>query len=149
MSSAFQIREARSGDIEQLCMFAREFITKLDSQSNLEDVRRLFERVLGSENLGAVVVAERGAELCGYAYGAYLWRTEFGETMELVTLFTAESWRKKGVGRNLLSALMEIAKHRNIRRISAEVRPENFAIERTLESSGFDPERRTLWGMRL
>ena len=32
---------------------------------------------------------------------------------------------------------------------AAEVHPGNSAIEHTLESSGFDPERRTLWGFRL
>jgi ribosomal protein S18 acetylase RimI-like enzyme len=67
----------------------------------------------------------------------------------VVTLYTAQAWRKKGVGRTLVAQLIEIAKQRKIRRISAEVRPENYAIERTLESSGFDPERRTLWGMRI
>jgi GNAT superfamily N-acetyltransferase len=149
VSAAFQIREAQPGDLEQLCEFAGQFLMKLNSASNTRDVKRVFERILSSRDLGIVLVAEHEAELCGYAYAAFLWRTEFGETMELVTLFTAESWRKKGIGRSLVAALVGIARQRNIRRISAEVRPENYDIERTLESSGFDPERRTLWGMRV
>ena len=53
------------------------------------------------------------------------------------------------VGGSLIVALLENAKQRGIRRVSAEVHPGNSAIERTLESSGFDPERRTLWGLQL
>jgi GNAT superfamily N-acetyltransferase len=88
--------------------------------------------------------------LCGYAYASYEWRAEFrGETMDIVALFTSPQWRGKGVGRSLIAALLENARRRGIRRISAEVHPGNSAIERTLESSGFDPERRTLWGLRL
>jgi GNAT superfamily N-acetyltransferase len=149
VSIAFQVREARPGDLEQLCAFARDFLTKLHIEASMKDVPIVFERILSAPDLGIILVAEHKAELCGYAYAAFLWRTEFGQTMDLVTLYTAESWRKKGVGRSLVSALVDIAKQRHIRRISAEVRPENYAIERTLESSGFDPERRTLWGMRI
>ena len=149
VKAEFQVRPAQPGDIEQLCAFAKDFLKKLTLESNVTDVPLFFERILSSPDLGIVLVADYNKELCGYAYAAYLWRTEFGETMDLVTLFTAESWRKKGVGRSLVAGLMEVARKRNIRRISAEVRPENFAIERALESSGFDPERRTLWGMSV
>jgi GNAT superfamily N-acetyltransferase len=69
--------------------------------------------------------------------------------MDIVALFVAPQWRGKGVGGGLIASLLENAKERGIRRISAEVHPGNAAIEHTLESSGFDPERRTLWGFRL
>jgi GNAT superfamily N-acetyltransferase len=69
--------------------------------------------------------------------------------MDIVALFVNPEWRGKGVGSGLIKALLENAKQRGIRRISAEVHPGNAAIERTLESSGFDPERRTLWGFRI
>lgn len=149
VKSEFQVRPARPGDIEQLCAFAKDFLKKLNVESSVTVIPLVFERILSSPDLGIVLVADHDGELCGYAYAGFLWRTEFGETMDLVTLFTAESWRKKGVGRSLVAGLVEIAKQRNIHRISAEVRPENSAIERALESSGFDPERRTLWGMRV
>jgi GNAT superfamily N-acetyltransferase len=66
--------------------------------------------------------------------------------MDIVALFVAPQWRGKGVGSGLVGSLLQNAKQRGIRRVSAEVHPGNSAIERTLESCGFDPERRTLWG---
>ena len=115
---------------------------------NSHALRRAF--IVFHLTLGVVVVAENKSTLCGYAYASYEWRAEFcGETMDIVALFVAPQWRNKGVGGGLIAYLLESAKLRGIHRISAEVHPGNSAIERTLESSSFDPERRTLWGLRL
>ena len=146
----FQIRAATPGDMDQLCVLASELLTNIRAEGNADDARRVFKHVMNSADLGRVVVAESKGTLCGYAYASYEWRAEFrGETMDIVALFVAPQWRSKGVGGSLIAALLEIARQRGIRRVSAEVHPGNAAIEHTLESSGFDPERRTLWGIRL
>lgn len=146
----FQIRLATPGDMDQLCGLASELLTNIRAEGNADDARRVFEHIMNSSDLGRVVVAESEGILCGYAYASYEWRAEFrGETMDIVALFVSPQWRSKGVGGSLIAALLENARERGIRRVSAEVHPGNAAIERTLESSGFDPERRTLWGIRL
>jgi GNAT superfamily N-acetyltransferase len=148
--SPFQIRAAAPQDMDQLCALASELLTNIRAEATAEDARRVFEHVMNSANLGLIVVAESKGTLCGYAYASYEWRAEFrGETMDIIALFTAPQWRGKGVGGRLVAALVENARQRGINRVSAEVHPGNSAIEHTLESSGFDPERRTLWGMRL
>ena len=146
----FQIRSAAAQDMDQLCGLASELLANIHAEGTAEDARRVFQHIMNSSDLGMIVVAETKGSLCGYAYASYEWRAEFrGETMDIVALFVSPQWRNKGVGGGLIAALVENARLRGIRRISAEVHPGNSAIERTLESSGFDPERRTLWGMRL
>jgi GNAT superfamily N-acetyltransferase len=146
----FQIRAAVPQDMDQLCELAAQLLTNIRAEGTTEDARRVFEHIMNSTDRGLVVVGENKGALCGYAYASYEWRAEFsGETMDIVALFVAPQWRGKGVGSGLIGSLLENAKQRGIRRISAEVHPGNAAIERTLESSGFDPERRTLWGFRL
>ena len=146
----FQIRLATADDMDQLCGLASELLTNIRAEGNADDARRVFEHIMNSTDLGRVVVAESKGTLCGYAYASYEWRAEFGgETMDIVALFVSPQWRSKGVGGSLIAALLETARERGIRRVSAEVHPGNAAIERTLDSSGFDPERRTLWGIRL
>jgi GNAT superfamily N-acetyltransferase len=148
--SQFQIRTALSSDIDQLCELASQLLENIRAESTTEDARRVFEHIIKYPERGLIVVAEEKAKLCGYAYASYEWRAEFrGETMDIVALFVAPQWRSKGVGGSLISSLLDNAKQRNIRRVTAEVHPGNSAIERTLESTGFDPERRTLWGLRL
>ena len=148
--SPFEIRSAAAQDMDQLCGLASELLANIHAEGTAEDARRVFQHIMNSSDLGMIVVAETKGSLCGYAYASYEWRAEFrGETMDIVALFVSPQWRSKGVGGSLIAALLENARLRGIRRISAEVHPGNSAIERTLESSGFDPERRTLWGMRL
>ena len=146
----FQIRAASPQDLDQLCGLASELLANIRAEGTAEDARRVFEHIMNSADLGFIVVAETKGTLCGYAYASYEWRAEFGgETMDIIALFVSPQWRSKGVGGSLIAALVENAGQRGIRRVSAEVHPGNSAIERTLESSGFDPERRTLWGLRL
>ena len=136
--------------MEELCELAGQLLMNIRAEGTPEDARRVFEHIMKSADRGLVVVAEDKGTLRGYAYASYEWRAEFsGETMDIVALFVAPQWRGKGVGGGLIGSLLENTKQRGIRRISAEVHPGNAAIERTLESSGFDPERRTLWGFRL
>ena len=146
----FQIRPAVAQDMDQLCELAGQLLTNIRAEGTPDDARRVFEHIMNYADRGLVVVAENKGSLCGYAYASYEWRAEFsGETMDIVALFVAPQWRGKGVGSGLIASLLENAKQRGIRRVSAEVHPGNSAIERTLESNGFDPERRTLWGFRL
>ena len=103
-----------------------------------------------SSDLGVVLVAENTSGFCGYAYACYPWRSEFrGETMDIIAVSVAPQWRSQGIGRNLVSALLEIARKRGIRRVCCEVHLGNAAVEQTLESIGFDTERRTRWARRI
>jgi GNAT superfamily N-acetyltransferase len=148
--SPYRIRTAVPADMDQLCELAAELLVLIRAEGTAKDARRVFERLIKSNDLGIVLVAEHKTGLCGYAYASYAWRAEFGgETMEIIAVFVAEQWRSKGVGRSLVTAVMDIARQRGIRRVSCEVHPGNSAVERTLESTGFDPERRTLWGLRI
>ena len=136
--------------MDQLCGLASELLMNIRAEGTADHARRVFEHIMNSADLGSVVVAESKGTLCGYAYASYEWRAEFcGETMDIVALFVSPQWRSKGVGGRLIAALLDNSRQRGIRRVSAEVHPGNSAIERTLESSAFDPERRTLWGLRL
>jgi GNAT superfamily N-acetyltransferase len=146
----FEIRPAHALDIDQLCELAGELLSDIRTEGTINDVRRVLEHIMNSGDRNYVVVAENDASLCGYAYASYEWRAEFcGETMNIVALFVASNWRNKGVGRGLVAFLLSHARQRGISRIRAEVHPGNSAIEHTLESSGFDLERRTVWGLRL
>jgi GNAT superfamily N-acetyltransferase len=137
--------------MDQLCELAGQLLMNIRAEGTTEDARRVFQHIMNDVDRGLIVVGVNNkGVLCGYAYASYEWRAEFGgETMDIVALFVAPQMRGKGVGSGLIAALLENAKQRDIRRVSAEVHPGNAAIERTLEHCGFDPERRTLWGYRI
>jgi len=154
-TAAVEIRPAAPHDIDKMCEFVERLLVKWDARGTRNDAQRVYEHVLKSPDLGIIFVAEnlaadKKAELCGFAYASYEWRMEFGgETMELVETFVEESARNAGVGKMLLNALIAHGQERGIRRFSCQVHPGNSAIERALESSGLDPERRMVWSLDL
>jgi GNAT superfamily N-acetyltransferase len=146
----FHIRPGALSDVGRLCEFADEFLVKMHAKTGGKDARQVFQYVLKHGDYGILLVAEHKAGICGYAYAAYQWRSEFGgETMDIVEMYVEQAWRNKGVAGSLIAGLVDEAKGRGIRRISAEVHPGNAAIERMLDSSGFDPEHRTVWGLSI
>jgi GNAT superfamily N-acetyltransferase len=148
--AAVQIRAAQSSDVTTLCEFVTELLQRWNAHATQDDARRVYERIVQSPELGVILVAEDKGALCGFAYASFGWRSEFGgETMDLVELFVNHAWRNQGVGQTLLNALLTLARQRNIRRVTCQVHPGNAAIERALEACGFDPERRTIWGLLL
>jgi GNAT superfamily N-acetyltransferase len=149
-TQAVQIRQARAQDVPRLAEFAEELLHKWDARTTARDAQRVYERILKSPELGVIFVAETDGAVCGFTYACHEWRSEYGgETMDLVELFVEHSWRNRGVGRSLLEKLIEHARSRGIRRFTSQVHPGNAAIERALETCGFDPERRTLWALHL
>jgi|SRR5579884_3196545 len=143
---SFHIRPARLEDVPQLCRFADEYLTRMHASAGGKEARQVFQHVIKNADGGVIVVSEANDALCAYAYASFEWRSEFGgETMHCLELFVDPLWRNKGVAARLVAWLIDIAKQRGIRRISAEVHPGNAIIERILETSGFDPEHRTIW----
>src|SRR5262245_26972440 len=133
----FRIRVATAQDMDQLCELAGKLVENIRAEATMDDVRRVLEHIMNSADSKIVAVAESGATLCGYTYASFEWRAEFrGETMDVLALFVSPQWRNKGVGHALLACLLENARQRGVRRITAEVHPGNSAIEHTLESSG-------------
>ena len=144
------IRSAELRDLDRMCEFAKELLHTWDARTTAQEARSVYERVLASPELGVILVAENDGLVCGFAYASCAWRSEYGgETLDLVEMFVEQSWRNRGVGRGLLQGLVEHARSRGIRRFTSQVHPGNAAIERALETSGFDPERRTLWAFHL
>jgi len=143
-----QVRTAQTSDVPKLCGFVEELLQRWSAAATPQDARRVYEQILQSPDLGMILVAEDKGELCAFAYASFEWRSEFGgETMDLVELFVHHSWRNQGVGQTLLNALIAHARQRGIRRFTCQVHPGNAAIEHALEACGFDPERRTVWGL--
>lgn len=148
--TSVQLRPARPGDIDKLCEFAEELLHKWDARTTSQDAGRVYRKIIASPDLGVILVAENEGQVCGFTYAAHEWRSEYGgETLDLVEMFVEQARRKRGVGRTLLEGLITHARSRGIRRFTCQVHPGNAAIERALETCGFDPERRTLWALHL
>lgn len=60
------------------------------------------------------------------------------DELELLDMAVHPDWRRQGVGRQLISALVEFARSRALHAIFLEVRQSNLAAEKLYRSAGFD-----------
>ena len=150
-----KIRFVVETDVDKMCGFVEELLIKWEACAMRLDAQNVYSHVLENSDLGVILVAEiPDAEgkpaICGFAYASYEWRSEFGgEVMELVEMYVEQFARSAGVGRALLNQLIVRGRERGVHRFSCQVHPGNSAIERTLESCGLDPERRTVWSLNF
>jgi len=150
-----KIRPAANKDIDKMAEFVEKLLITWEARATRRDAENVYSHVLDNPDLGVILVAEvpDGAgqpAICAFAYASYEWRSEFGgEVMELVEMYVEQFARSAGVGRTLLNALIVHGRERGVHRFSCQVHPGNAAIERTLESCGLDPERRTVWSLNF
>jgi ribosomal-protein-alanine N-acetyltransferase len=88
-----------------------------------------------SSSPNAIVVAAREVEM---VTGFILCRT-IADEAEVLTLATAPSHRRRGIGRQLLEAVARIAEARGAARFFLEVAADNAAAIALYESVGFHP----------
>jgi [ribosomal protein S18]-alanine N-acetyltransferase len=120
------IRKARQDDLAALVQLERQCFTAPWSEASLR-----FDLEDHAEARYLVACSPEGT-VVGYA--AY-WQT-LDEAM-ITNIAVAPDWRRHGVGRHLLDALICQAADEELFRLSLEVRPSNQPARRLYESAGF------------
>jgi len=77
-------------------------------------------------------IAECGGEMAGYAVAAIA----AGET-HLLNLSVAGPWQRRGIGREVLNFVVQLARESGAARIFLEVRPSNRAARSLYAAAGF------------
>ncbi len=140
---SFVIRPSRETDIPAIAAIYSHAVThgtasfELEPPPEAEIARRRDDLLKGGY---PYLVAERGAELLGYAYaGAYRARPAYRSTVE-DSIYVAPSAQGQGVGRALLAALIEQCEALDFRLMVAVIGDEDSHGSIALHASlGFEP----------
>jgi phosphinothricin acetyltransferase len=143
MRMSFVIRPSRETDIPAIAAIYSHAVThgtasfELEPPPEAEMARRRDDLLKGGY---PYLVAERGAELLGYAYaGAYRARPAYRSTVE-DSIYVAPSAQGQGVGRALLAALIEQCEALDFRLMVAVIGDEDSRGSIALHASlGFEP----------
>ncbi len=84
--------------------------------------------------LATYLVAREGDKVIGYG-GIWIVLDE----AHITTLAVHPAYRRNGVGKSLLNALLDVAKNRKVRNIILEVRASNFPAQNLYQKFGFKP----------
>ena len=115
----------REGDLRQVLHIERRSFTVPWSESTFRGLLR--------RQSAALLVAERGREVVGYAV---LWFA--ADECELGDLAVLPEERRLGLGRWILDGALAEAARRGAARVYLEVRESNTAARRMYERAGFD-----------
>lgn len=141
--AGLRIRACEAGDIPAITAIYRHAVLngrasfELEPPDEAEMLRRREPLVTGGY---PYLVAEIGGEVVGYAYaGAYRPRPAYRNSVEN-SVYVIESGQGRGVGRLLLSALIDEAAARGFRQMIAVIGDSaNTASIRLHEALGFNP----------
>jgi [ribosomal protein S18]-alanine N-acetyltransferase len=123
-TGAPMIRPMKLADLERVLQIELESYTMPWSGATFRSLLRRRDADL--------IVAECEGDLAGYAVSWYV-----VDQAELGNVAVAEPWRNRGIGSDLVAAMLELAERRNVREIFLEVRPSNPTAQRLYHRFGF------------
>ena len=140
-----RVRVARAADAEAVARAVRELLLELGGDApGLEAMQDVASALIDDAAAGAVLVAEADGQLVGVL--AASWQTAIhvpGAYALIQDLWVAPERRGRAVGRELLAALVELARARDIARVEVGLPRESFARFAATEAfylaNGFTP----------
>lgn len=122
-----QIRKMQMADLDRVCAIEKNSFSMPWS-------RKSFEETLANPNVHYMVACgETEPELIMGYCGAYVILDE----ADINQVAVAEAYRKKGVGRQMLQAMLEQLQQIGVKAVTLEVRKSNEAAIALYESLGF------------
>jgi len=111
-----------------------------------EALEKAIAAVIDKENLGFFLMAQKDNGVIGFAYVSFNWTLEHcGKSAWLEELYVIPEWRNRGVGRSLLSAVIQQARACGCGAIDLEVDQSHAQAENLYRRAGFSPLSRSRW----
>lgn len=135
-----EIRDATERDAAALAAIYAPLVRESPASFELEppDAEEFARRIQRARSRWALLVAEAGAEILGYAYGGELRsRPAYGWSVE-TSVYVASHHHRKGVGRGLYARLLDRLTERGFRNAYAGIVIPNEASVALHEAAGFE-----------
>ena len=134
---ALLIRKAKESDMEQVLDLIRELATFEKEPDAVEiSTQELIEEGFGNDPLFVCFVAEEAGKILGAALVYFRFSTWKGRTLHLEDLIVKESYRGKGIGEALYTAVMKYGHEQGVKRVEWVVLDWNYGALKFYERSG-------------
>lgn len=147
---AVSVKPATSGDIDDLLELMSGFYAESDYDLNRELSRRALGDLIEHSSLGKVWLMWDGGRTAGYIVLAVCFSMEYGGLSGYVDdLFVRQKFRRQGLGRLAMEALLAECHQRDVRAIHVEVDRNNQRAKNLYRKAGFHEIDRELMTCKL
>ena len=147
---ANSVRAATYADIEVLLDLMAEFHEESGYRLNRELSRQAFGELMEHPEFGQVWLVEHGNQVAGYIVLAVCFSMEYGRRVAFVDdLFVRPKFRRLGLGKSAMEALMAECRNRGVSAVLVEVGRSNEPARKLYASFGFQDNDRQLLTVRL
>lgn len=132
-----QVRIAREKDMPQVLELIRE-LARFEKEPDAVDISAedLVKEGFSDQPLFRCFVAEADSEVVGMALVYFRFSTWKGRTLHLEDLIVKESYRGKGIGEALYTAVMKYGHEQGVKRVEWVVLDWNYGALKFYERSG-------------
>ena len=146
----FSIASATTSDCRECARLLVEQLSEHGVDASAEQLSRILQNVVADGACGFLLLARDGSRIIGIAYVATILSAEHcGPVAWLEELYVTPSYRSRGIGTALMSAVLERARKTGIVAIDLEIDSEHARAESLYRRSGFRPLNRSRWVREL
>ncbi len=147
---AVSVKPATFEDIDDLLELMSDFYAESDYDLNRELSRRALDDLIEHSSLGKVWLMRHDGQIAGYIVLTVCFSMEFGGRSGFVDdLFVRSKFRRQGVGRLAMEALLAECHQRDVRAIHVEVDRNNQQAKTLYGKFGFGESHRQLLTCKL
>jgi ribosomal protein S18 acetylase RimI-like enzyme len=144
------VKPATSADIEELVNLMTEFYRESGYRLNSELSRQALSKLIEDPKLGQVWLLQHNNQIAGYVVLTLVFSMEYGGLDAFVDdLFVRSKFRRLGLGRCGLDALLAECRRRGVRAVHIEVGRNNKPAKKLYAKFGFRNNHRQLFTLRL
>ncbi|MCJ7744070.1 MAG: GNAT family N-acetyltransferase [Dehalococcoidales bacterium] len=144
------VKPATSADIEELVNLMAEFYRESGYRLNSELSRQALSKLVENPKLGQVWLLQCNNQVAGYVVLTLVFSMEYGGLAAFVDdLFVRSKFRRLGLGRCGLDALLAECRRRGVRAVHIEVGRNNKPAKKLYAKFGFRDNDRQLLTLRL
>ncbi len=144
------IHKAIQGEGDKLLELLEMQFVDHQIEFSREILRTAIDAMLGNKNLGFFLLAELGEQAVGFAAISFAWTLEYGgKTAWLDELYVLPAYRERGIGGNLVDAMLTEAKKFGCLAVDLEVEEGHERAEKLYRRKGFEMLTRRRWAREL
>ncbi len=138
-------KSATMSDVENIALMMQQFYTIDQYPFDVDLARSMLQTFISDPNLGRLWLIYADDELAGYFILTFIFSFEYGGKIAFIDeLFILPAFRSRGIGREAVTFLKQLADKLLLKLLYLEVEPHNTTAQKLYIAANFESHHRNL-----